>query len=498
MKRVLIVEDDAIIANIYQRKLQMESFQVQHALDGELAIEAVKTNPPDIILLDLQLPKKNGIEVLEFVRSNEPTKNTPVVVFTNSYLGSLVQSAWKAGANKCLTKAICTPKQVADVLKATLAGKDLPTPAGDTAAANSTKPAGANDSSLLSGLLRMTTDNKPKPRPSPKSSADSISMGDIPLKMDGGDTPAAKKQDSDAIKLPSLDGLKIEGGDAAPVRMPKAAASQQGEFVAPTSTDTLDDVELHFQGELKKGFAETLPQAMSTLRQKLQQFIKNENDSSSLRWMEERSAILFDMYRKMHSVTAGAGVAGCQQIARVAAAFEALLTELSENPSQINPSTVRTVAHTVDFLSVLFGKVNEPDSIDLAKSRVLVVDDEPLSRKAVMRGLEKAELDAVDVADPKIAAEMAEKEHFDLIFLDIEMPGMDGFDLCKKIRANEMNAKSPIVFVTSLTDFMSRAKSSLSGGNDLIAKPFLVVELAVKALTFLIKGDVQPAPKVPS
>ena len=115
MKKVLIVEDDAIIANIYQRKLQMDGFQVQHAADGELAMEMVKCNPPAIILLDLQLPKANGIDVLKFIRAREESKHIPVVVFTNSYLGTLVQSAWKAGANKCLTKAICTPKQVSDV-----------------------------------------------------------------------------------------------------------------------------------------------------------------------------------------------------------------------------------------------------------------------------------------------------------------------------------------------------------------------------------------------
>ncbi|NBR87632.1 MAG: response regulator, partial [Verrucomicrobia bacterium] len=124
MKKVLIVEDDVIIANIYQRKLQMDGFQVQHAADGELAMEMIKCNLPTIVLLDLQLPKANGIEVLKFIRSREESKTLPVVVFTNSYLGTLVQSAWKAGANKCLTKAICTPKQVSDVLKATLAGED--------------------------------------------------------------------------------------------------------------------------------------------------------------------------------------------------------------------------------------------------------------------------------------------------------------------------------------------------------------------------------------
>ena len=83
----------------------------------------------------------------------------------------------------------------------------------------------------------------------------------------------------------------------------------------------------------------------------------------------------------------------------------------------------------------------------------------------------------------------------DLVFLDADMPGMNGYDLCKQIRQQPQHAKTPVVFVTGLTDFASRAKSTISGGNDLIAKPFLIIELAVKALTFLMKAQFKPGPK---
>lgn len=75
------------------------------------------------------------------------------------------------------------------------------------------------------------------------------------------------------------------------------------------------------------------------------------------------------------------------------------------------------------------------------------------------------------------------------------MPGMNGFDLCKQIRALPHHAKTPVVFVTGLTDFASRAKSTISGGNNLIGKPFLMMELAVKSLTFLMKARLPIAPK---
>jgi putative two-component system response regulator len=72
------------------------------------------------------------------------------------------------------------------------------------------------------------------------------------------------------------------------------------------------------------------------------------------------------------------------------------------------------------------------------------------------------------------------------------MPNMDGFELCTRIRALPLNKLTPIIFVTSLTDFKSRAKSTLSGGNDLIAKPFMFIELSVKALTYVLRSRLAP------
>ncbi|NDE99461.1 MAG: response regulator, partial [Verrucomicrobia bacterium] len=120
-KHILIVEDDAIIADLYQRKFVAEHFSVELAGDGSTAMESLKARRPDLVLLDLQLPQVNGIEVLKFIRATPELRTLPVIVFTNAYLGNMVQSAWKAGANKCLTKAICTPRQVVDVVRHTLA-----------------------------------------------------------------------------------------------------------------------------------------------------------------------------------------------------------------------------------------------------------------------------------------------------------------------------------------------------------------------------------------
>lgn len=477
MSKLLLVEDDAIIANIYQRKLKMADFEVSHAPDGEAAIEMLRADPPEIVLLDLQLPKKNGIDVLTFMRSQSSTRDVPAVVFTNAYLGQMVQAAWDAGATKCLTKAICTPKQVADVLRATLEGRDIGI--GGKGQPPGGEPDKAPPAAAPAAMAPAPTATPPTPAPtsSPAAKPDSGM-----IKMDAGLADLLKVSSEPAAPAPAPAGPsgRTPRAPRRP-RMPSFAAP------APVAEPTMPSEE-QFQAELRKEFVESLPPALAYVRQKLQAFIKNENDPSSLRWTEDRSAILFDMYRKMHSVTSGAGAAGCLRISRVSAAFEALLTELSENPDKINDSTTRTIVSTVDFLGQLFDKAEVLDNDEFTKVSIMVVDDEPLSRKAVMRGLEKAELTGKDVADPHIALELAQKQRYSLIFLDIDMPGMDGYELCTKIRASETNGKTPVIFVTGLNDFMAKAKSSLSGGSDLIGKPFLATELAVKSLSYLVKA----------
>jgi DNA-binding response OmpR family regulator len=75
------------------------------------------------------------------------------------------------------------------------------------------------------------------------------------------------------------------------------------------------------------------------------------------------------------------------------------------------------------------------------------------------------------------------------------MPNMSGFELCAKIRTLPQYAKTPVVFVTGLNDLENRANSSMSGGNDFIAKPFLFIELTVKALVHVLRSRMTPAKK---
>ena len=120
--------------------------------------------------------------------------------------------------------------------------------------------------------------------------------------------------------------------------------------------------------------------------------------------------------------TATPGSRGMNQIAHMSSAFEALLKELYEKPKNINSSSIRTIAAAVDFLGFLFEKGTLPDRQEIPVSKILVVDDEAISRRAIVYALEKAKLKSVNVEDPQQALQLLTENEFDLVFLDVDMP----------------------------------------------------------------------------
>jgi PleD family two-component response regulator len=269
----------------------------------------------------------------------------------------------------------------------------------------------------------------------------------------------------------------------APEPAPLATAgSTPAAISAPARNSTPAQDDAAFQSELRQTFLASAPADIAQMRALLQTFIKTEGDVARL-------PKLFSLYRKVHSLTSNSAVAAVVGVAKMSSALEALLKELYEKPKNLNASTLRTLAHTIDFLSVLLEHSGAQEPENLPPPNIMVVDDEAISRRAVIYALEKAHLKCVSVEDPTVALNMLAENQFNLIFLDVDMPGMNGFELCTKLRALPAHAKTPVVFVTGLTDFESRARSTLSGGNDLIAKPFLFMELAVKALHYILKGQ---------
>lgn len=400
MSKIAIIEDDQVVANIYRNKLVVEGFKVECAPDGETGLELVRSFQPDALVLDLMLPGISGIDVLKQLRSEEPFAQLPVVVLSNTYLTSMVQEAWKAGANKCLSKASSTPKSVMDVIR-----------------------------SLVQSEAKTEA-----PKPAQPYSH---------------------------------------------VAYPKGAESQ------PQKTSTKPNDEA-FQSELATSFLKTLPATLTRIRSLHQNLVKSTHDGA-------RKSQIEALYREIHTLTGAAGLAGLAHVSQITEALEALTKELRDKPKTINASTLRTLASAIDLIGVLgeYG-AKHPERVG-AGAKVLVVDDDAISRRAVSYSLEKARLNSVAVEDPKAALDLLATTTYDLVVLDVEMPEVNGYELCSKLRGFAANKRTPVVFVTAMNSFESRASSTVSGGNDFIGKPFLFIELGVKALVHIWRNRLAPA-----
>ena len=168
---------------------------------------------------------------------------------------------------------------------------------------------------------------------------------------------------------------------------------------------------------------------------------------------------------------------------QMASALEPLIEQLADKTENITSPTIRTLGQGINLLADLCQPNFKRDLLSRAPLRFLVVDDEKFSRYALSMALKRT-LNAPELADGAAAAlEMASRNTYDLIFLDVNMPDMNGFELCSRIHETSPNQRTAVVFVTGARDFDTRVKSIVCGGRDLISKPFLTFELTVKALT---------------
>lgn len=104
-QKILIVEDEATLQKALQDILEQENYEVKSALDGQTGYDLAVNDLPDLILLDLILPKKDGFETLRDLQANNKTKNIPVIILTNLEGAEDIQRALDLGATTYLVKA---------------------------------------------------------------------------------------------------------------------------------------------------------------------------------------------------------------------------------------------------------------------------------------------------------------------------------------------------------------------------------------------------------
>lgn len=120
-KRILIVEDDQFLREFYQELLQSEGYTVDVAADGEVGLQKIKDNGYKLILLDIMLPKKDGLQILRDLKvSLTNLSNTTIVVLTNLGQDAVIKESFDLGAAGFLIKSALNPDQVLTEIKSFL------------------------------------------------------------------------------------------------------------------------------------------------------------------------------------------------------------------------------------------------------------------------------------------------------------------------------------------------------------------------------------------
>lgn len=119
-KKILLVEDEEMLANMYQVKFQNDGFQLIKASNGEEGLTLAEKEKPDMILLDVIMPKMDGFTVLKRLKENDSTKNIPVLLLTNLGQDEDVKKGNELGAIGYLVKANITPSEVVAKVKETM------------------------------------------------------------------------------------------------------------------------------------------------------------------------------------------------------------------------------------------------------------------------------------------------------------------------------------------------------------------------------------------
>jgi two-component system response regulator ResD len=116
-KKILIIEDDQDVRELYSEVLRDEGFAVDEAVDGQSGLAKVLEGQYDLLLLDIMLPKFDGLEVLKTIKQKAEVKGIPVVLLTNLGREAIIKEGFQLGANGYLIKSEHTPEQIVGEVK---------------------------------------------------------------------------------------------------------------------------------------------------------------------------------------------------------------------------------------------------------------------------------------------------------------------------------------------------------------------------------------------
>lgn len=121
--KILIVDDDIILRQMYEERLKAEGYEIDSAADGEEALKIAKEKQHDLILLDIMMPKINGLDVLKMLKADEDTKNIPIILLTALIQDVDKQKGLAFGASDYIVKSETMPGEVIEKIERVLGKK---------------------------------------------------------------------------------------------------------------------------------------------------------------------------------------------------------------------------------------------------------------------------------------------------------------------------------------------------------------------------------------
>src|SRR6266404_1102921 len=189
--------------------------------------------------------------------------------------------------------------------------------------------------------------------------------------------------------------------------------------------------------QLKKDLMEAGGNEVAAIRQYCLRYVE-------VAGTEEGKEHLDKVYQSVRFLSTRAGLSGCGKIAQLAGAIEAMLFEqVSRLNRGMSPSSIQTLVQAVNCLGRLFTSGNTESAESSSKARVLLVDDDEICNMANEVALQRANYDAVIDTCGSSALMLLKEESFDLILLDINMPGMNGIEVCQKLRCIPHHKNTP-------------------------------------------------------
>ncbi|MGA2656253.1 MAG: response regulator [Verrucomicrobiota bacterium] len=443
--RILAVDDDQVSRFALRAAVRKAFGQPDLAESGEAALTLARLHSYDLVLLDVMMPGMDGFEVCTRIRETAPNGSTPVLFVTALKDFDTRAKSLTVGGNGLLGKPFLTfeitLKALTLVLRARLRERNR----------------------ILEASGRLAAASTPAVH-WPELGAEPVSEED----------PAPPAELS-----PGPDRAVDQAGAGPIVLLPPPVFAAHD-----AASDGLPKTSRNVPRELSPAFLTYMRACVREMKDQITLIGGLEEDAA-------RKELLVRLHLRLQSLSRRLDLPELRPAFELGCALEGLSKKLRDDPSKANASTLRTAAIGLGLLRDLCAPGVRPDLSSNPPIRILVVDDDPVARRALTGALQMAFSRPDGAESGEAALGLAVEKEFDLVFLDVCMPVMDGFTVCARIHETVPNRSTPVVFVTSHSDEEFRAQSERCGARDFVVKPFVFMEIPVKALTYALRGRLE-------